>query len=393
MSEAYDVCVIGGGIQGCGVAQAAAAAGYSVMLLEKTALASATSSRSSKLIHGGLRYLETAQFSLVRESLYERELLLKNAPELVHRVPFYIPVYKQTSRSAWQIFTGLSLYALLGGLRATASFRRIPQQDWDHLDGLLRRDLGTVFEYFDAQTDDRRLTEAVMYSACELGANWCCPAEVTAVRLQQAGKAGYEVEYQTDSNTLTLSCKTLVNACGPWVTKVQQRIRPQVSAPPIELVQGSHIVMRQPAPRAVYYVESPGDKRAVFIMPWYGQTLVGTTEKIYKGDPAKVEADDNERNYLQGIFRHYFPQGDTQIASDFAGVRVLPATENSPFRRPRDTLFFHHVALPGYLALMGGKLTGYRSAAQTALRQLQSFLPSTRRVLDTRHIKLAPARF
>jgi glycerol-3-phosphate dehydrogenase len=172
----YDVVVIGAGINGAGVAQAAVAAGYSVLILEKSAIAQGTSSRSSKLIHGGLRYLETAQFRLVRESLRERTLLLSNAPDLVQLKPFYIPVYRTTRRRPWQLRVGLSLYALLAGPERSAIFTTVPSSRWDRLDGLSTRDLQTVFSYNDAQTDDHALTKAVLDSAVNMGAEVAVPA-------------------------------------------------------------------------------------------------------------------------------------------------------------------------------------------------------------------------
>lgn len=387
MSEAYDICIVGGGIQGCGLAQAGAAAGYRVALLEKDALASATSSRSSKLIHGGLRYLESGQFGLVAKSLRERDLLLHLAPELVRRIPFYIPVYKQSSRRPWQVRAGLSLYALLGKLKATACFHHIPQVRWDHLYGLKHNDLQAVYQYWDAQTDDVKLTRAVMHSACELGAQLICPGTFQHARLS---KHGYEIVYRRNGSEETLLSKTLVNAAGPWVNEVQAALAPAVPAPAIELVAGTHILLKQAAPGGVFYVESPSDRRAVFIMPWYGQTLVGTTERPYQGDPARLEASEHEIEYLLAIVRYYFPRYSQEVERAFAGARVLPHTEQSLFHRSRETLFFTHAQLPGYLSLMGGKLTGYRVAALQALEYLKGALPSRTPRADTARIKLHP---
>ena len=165
MTGQYDLVVIGAGIHGVGVAQAAAAAGYSVLVLEQTGIASATSCRSSKLIHGGLRYLESGQLNLVRESLRERDILLRIAPQLVQLVPFYIPVYRHTARRPWQIRAGLALYAVLGNLRRHAWFAALPRVQWGNLDGLATENLQAVFRYQDAQTDDAALTQAVMRSA------------------------------------------------------------------------------------------------------------------------------------------------------------------------------------------------------------------------------------
>jgi len=383
-----DVCIIGGGIQGCGVAQAAAATGYRVVLLEQTALASATSSRSSKLVHGGLRYLESGQFALVAESLRERELLVRNAPALVKRMPFYIPVYKHTSRRPWQIRLGLSVYALFGRLRATACFKRLEREQWYELGGLNTRELQVVYQYWDAQTDDRELTRALMYSACQLGAELRCPARFVGA---QKGADGFTVDYTVNGTAHALRCKALVNASGPWVKDVQARIRPSITLPPIELVAGTHIVLDHPAPRGIFYVESPSDRRAVFIMPWHGQTLIGTTEITYHGNPAQVEPTEHEVEYLCSIARNYFPGIRDTVVQQFAGLRVLPAAAHHAFARSRDTLYFTDPSLPGYVALVGGKLTTYRPAAHKALALLQANLPARTAQADTRQIRLTPA--
>ena len=166
----YDVVIIGGGIHGAGVLQAAAAAGHKALLIERQALASGTSSRSSKLIHGGLRYLESGQFALVRESLRERAIHLRIAAELVELKPFFIPVYRDTRRRPWQLKIGLWIYALLGGFDAATRFGSVPKAQWPALDGLKSSDLDAVIRYHDAQTNDALLTRAVVKSALGLGA-------------------------------------------------------------------------------------------------------------------------------------------------------------------------------------------------------------------------------
>jgi glycerol-3-phosphate dehydrogenase len=386
--QEVDVCVIGGGIQGCGVAQAAAAAGYSTLLLEQTALASATSSRSSKLIHGGLRYLESGQFALVTKSLAERERLLRNAPELVRRVPFYIPVYKQNRRRPWQIALGLALYALLGRLQAGCRYRRVPVQAWSDLDGLQQEGLQAVYQYWDAQTDDQALTRAVMHSAMELGAQLLCPARFLAARYEQDH---YVIEYEQDNHTQQLSSRVLINAAGPWVVQVHDKLHSRIQLPQTELVQGTHLILKQPAPSGVYYVEAPSDQRAVFIMPWQGHTLIGTTETVVSTDPAAVRPLPQEVDYLRQIAQTYFPHSDTHVVDQFAGVRILLKSAKGVFRRPRDTLLFSHPALPGYLAMIGGKLTAYRSTAERVIRQVRAQLPSRSPSINTRDVKLAKA--
>ena len=383
-----DVCIIGGGIQGCGVAQAAAAAGYKTVLLEQTALAHATSRRSSKLIHGGLRYLESGQFALVAKSLAERERLIRNAPELVRRVPFYIPIYKHTRRRPWQLVLGLSLYAVLGRLHAGACYRSLDYDKWSQLDGLKLDGLQAVYQYWDAQTDDLQLTRAVMYSAMQLGAQLFCPAR--CVSAQRRGDR-YHIDYQLADNQASLTSKVLINAAGPWVSDVHAKLDSNVAMPAIELVQGAHLILKQSAPSGVYYVESPSDQRAVFVMPWHGQTLIGTTETLVSGDPASVQPTEHEVDYLRNIAHFYFPHNDDSVLDQFAGVRVLPKTERGVFHRPRDTLLYTHANLPGYLALIGGKLTAYRVTAQKVMQMLQQHLSEQKPIADTRELALSKA--
>jgi len=388
----FEVCVVGGGIQGCGVAQAAAAAGYRCALLEKTGLADATSSRSSKLIHGGLRYLESGQFGLVAHSIAERERLLRNAPELVQRVPFYIPIYRQTRRRPWHIRFGLSLYAVLGRLQASARFRSVPARCWSQLDGLRTQDLQAVFQYWDAQTDDRELTRAVMYSAVQLGARIFCPAQfITA----QHGEHGFRIEYEQSGRRHELYSKVLINASGPWVNSVHESLQSDIQLPALELVQGTHLILRQAAPRGCFYLESPGDRRVVFVMPWQAHTLIGTTETVVHTDPAAVEPSGYEVEYLRNIAHYYFPSSDDNLVSQFAGVRVLPKTGKSVFHSPREAILFTHRNLPGYLALIGGKLTAYRATAEETMKKMKAFLPRRKPLQETRSLKFsrAPAGF
>src|SRR5277367_6124746 len=181
----YDVVIIGGGIHGAGVLQAAVAAGHSALLIERQGLASGTSSRSSKLIHGGLRYLESGQFALVRESLRERTILLRIAPELVKLKPFFIPVYRDTRRRPWQLKIGLWIYALLGGFTKETRFGDVPEAEWSTLDGLELENLDAVIRYHDGQTDDSLLTRAVVQSALELGATVAMPARFVKAVLSE----------------------------------------------------------------------------------------------------------------------------------------------------------------------------------------------------------------
>lgn len=388
MSERFDVVVIGGGIHGVGTAQAAAAAGHSVLVLERSALAAGTSSKSSKLIHGGLRYLESMQFRLVRESLHEREILLRVAPDLVKLVPFHIPVYRHTARPPWMIRAGLSLYALLGGLNEHARFTTLPRRDWGALDGLDARGLRAVFRYFDAQTDDAALTRAVMRSAQSFGAHLECPTEFLGADRRTDG---YLVRYRGRDGDRECHAATLVNAAGPWVNIALARITPALPPRAIELVQGTHIVIDGAVHGGIYYVEAPRDRRAVFVMPWHGATLVGTTETPFGGDPATVHALDDEVSYLGETFARYFPQRPVVVRERFAGLRVLPTGSGRAFSRPRETIYhLDDRTNPRLVTIYGGKLTGYRAAARQVLQCLAHALPARAARADTADLPLSP---
>ncbi|HSD74650.1 MAG TPA: FAD-dependent oxidoreductase [Steroidobacteraceae bacterium] len=386
----FDVVVVGGGIHGVGVAQAVAAAGHSVLLIEKRALAAGTSSKSSKLIHGGLRYLESGQFRLVRESLAERRIMLAIAPDLVRLVPFHMPVYRETRRRPWQLRLGLSIYALLGGFQRELRFGSVPRREWSNLDGLVTRDLVAVLRYFDAQTDDAALTRAVMRSAQTLGAELALPAELYAAELRDDAVI---VRYLHAGSPQETAASVLINAAGPWASEVAHRISPAVPVPRVELVQGSHIVVPGEPSRGIYYVESPRDGRAVFVMPWHGHTLVGTTETRFRGDPDQVHPLAAERHYLVSVLSHYFAQyaklDAHQLIDSFAGLRVLPAGAGHAFHRSRETLLVtDRPARPRALSIYGGKLTGWRATAEHVCREIAAALPARAARADTRTLKL-----
>ena len=370
--QEYDVIVVGGGIHGAGVLQAAVAAGYSALLIEKGALASGTSSRSSKLIHGGLRYLESGQFSLVRESLRERAVHLRIAPELVELKPFFIPVYADTRRRPWQLKLGLWIYALLGGFDASTRFGSVPRSEWTQLDGLDTRNLDAVIRYHDAQTDDAQLTRAVVESARSLGGELAVPATLLGAELAEDGVVAV---YESGGARIECRAKVLVNAAGPWATQVARTIQPAIAVPDVDLVQGTHIVLPMRVTQGIYYVESPGDRRAVFVMPWRGATLVGTTETPFRGDPDQVRPLPEEENYLLAVAGHYFPAVKALTRADivqrFAGLRVLPAASQKAFDRSRETIFTpDRDPYPRVLSIYGGKLTGWRAAAAHVLERI-----------------------
>jgi len=387
----FDIVIIGGGIHGAGVAQAGAAAGYSVLLLEQNSIASGTSSKSSKLIHGGLRYLESAQFSLVRECLQERYYLLKNAPHLVEMKPFFLPVYKQTSRRPYQLRLGLSLYALLSGMGKYSYYRQLPKKEWADLDGLSEENLQRVFQYWDAQTDDKLLTRAVLASACEMGAE---SQEHTTLLSAKNDNSQWQIKYESENREQEVTSSIIVNAAGPWVNDVLHRIAPEETGMAVDLVQGSHIVVDGETQKGIYYLESPSDQRAIFVMPWYGRTMVGTTERIYTGDPADVKPQAEEVAYLISAVRHYFPKYSEltpeKIQQAFAGLRVLPRKEGAAFSRPRETSFYQDKSAHSF-SIYGGKLTAYRATSARLIKLIEAQISPKEKVADTRFLQLPDA--
>jgi len=388
--QTFDVLVIGAGIHGAGAAQAAAAAGYSVLVLEKNEIAAGTSSKSSKLIHGGLRYLESAQFSLVRKSLKERAILCHIAPDLVKLKPFYIPIYKKTTRRPWQIRIGLSLYALLGNLHNNNLFKRISRKEMKKLDQLEQKNLQKVFRYNDGQTNDVKLTKAVMFSAKQLGAELIFPASVISITKNDKG---FSIVYKEDNKEYKIQTKVVINAAGPWVNEIHKVVSPEANSLEVDLVQGTHIVLDAPAPSGIYYLEA-ADQRAVFVMPYEfngeEKTMVGTTEKLFQGKADDVKPSEEEVDYLLAVYKSYFSNQtshtDFNVIQKFAGLRVLPKDDGSMFSRPRDTIL--HWAIPGLLTLYGGKLTAYRSTSELVIKKIIPVLGEGKRVAYTDQLAL-----
>ncbi|HEX7416659.1 MAG TPA: FAD-dependent oxidoreductase [Steroidobacteraceae bacterium] len=392
MTSHVAVLVVGAGIHGAGIAQAAAAAGYEVLLLEKSAIAAGSSSRSSKLIHGGLRYLETGQFRLVRESLAERATLLRIAPQLVQLRRFYLPVYRHTRRRPWQLRIGLSLYALLAGFRQGAGFGTLPRSRWHELDGLETHGLETVLWYHDAQTDDARLTRAVVHSAQSLGAELAMPATFLHAQLLADGAL---VRFALGGAQHECHASVLVNAAGPWAGLVAAQVEPRIPVPKIELVQGSHIMLDGELRAGIYYLESPRDGRAIFVMPWHAGILVGTTEMRFRGSPDQVEPSIGEQHYLLQVLRRYFPRyrhatlGD--VRASFAGLRVLPGGTGHAFHRTRETLLVtDRASRPRVLSVYGGKYTTWRATAAHVLERIRTSLPQRTARALTDELPLPP---
>ena len=362
--QTYDLCVIGGGIQGAGVAQAAALSGLSVALIEKSDWGAGTSSKSSKLIHGGLRYLQTLQIGLVYESLRERRILLEIAEDIVKPNWFYLPVYKTDRFKAWQVRLGLILYRLLAGRNNLAGFKQLPPEEWHQLEGLNISGLDCVFMYQDAQTDDQVLTRRVVASAEQHGATLLCPAKFLTA---EENDNGYLVSFAIGDEISSLKCRTLVNAGGPWVNRIAETIEPRPPTIDVDLIKGTHLEFTQQLSEKCFYIEAKQDHRAIFVLPFKGGTLLGTTEQVFEGNPDGVAPSEEETRYLLEVIHSHFPHFNHQPSESWAGLRVLPASGKNPFKRSREVQF---AETNNYLAIYGGKLTGYRATAEQALKKI-----------------------
>jgi glycerol-3-phosphate dehydrogenase len=267
----------------------------------------------------------------------------------------------------------------------------ISRGEWSQLDGLRTGQLKAVFRYYDGQTDDALLTRSVLKSAERLGAEAHIPAKFLHAELH---REGVRISYAQVDRTVDVDAKVLVNAGGPWVNHILRLVTPSLPLRLIELVQGTHLVLPGQVTRGIYYVESPRDGRAVFVMPWYGETLIGTTETRYRGDPAEVKPLQTEINYLLQIMRHYFPDRHSRaqdIEHSFAGVRVLPAGSGHAFHRPRETVLdTDRSDKPRLISIFGGKLTGWRATAEQVMQRIAPSLPVREVRADTRHIQLVP---
>ncbi|MBI5504256.1 MAG: glycerol-3-phosphate dehydrogenase/oxidase [Deltaproteobacteria bacterium] len=368
--EIFDICVIGGGINGAAVARDATLRGLTVALLESRDFASGTSSRSSKLVHGGVRYLQQGDVALVLESCRERDLLrTRVAPHLVRGQRFVFPIYEDDSVAVWQLRVGLTVYDLLAGFRNVEPHRHLTvAKVREHEPALAVEGLCGGALYFDCWTDDARLTLETVLAARSLGAAVLNHAEVTALEKDAGGRlAAAQVRDMLTGATTLVRARAFVNVAGPWLDHVRRLDDP--GAPPrLRLTKGVHAIFdRSRIGNRDAIVIRGLDGRVMFAIPWQSQTLVGTTDTFYSGDPAEVRADGDDVDYLLGAVNRAFPAAGVtarDIISTYAGLRplVAPEDERSASDVSREDQIFESPA--GLISLGGGKLTTHRHVAE-----------------------------
>ncbi|WP_159991117.1 glycerol-3-phosphate dehydrogenase [Pelistega ratti] len=374
----YDICIIGGGINGVGIARDAAGRGLRVLVCEQHDLASATSSASSKLIHGGLRYLEHYEFRLVREALSERETLLNIAPHLVQPLRFVLP-HEPHLRPAWMIRCGLFLYDHLAKRSARLPKSSSITLSHDNLYGKALKDhYQKGFIYSDCQVDDSRLVILNAISAHQHGASILTQSKVTHITHHENQ---WQITVQQDTGqTIQAQANILINAAGPWVSHVDKMIHPEKTDNKLRLVKGSHIVVPKFYEGNHAYILQNKDKRIVFATPYRQHfTMIGTTDVDYQGDLSQVAISEEEITYLLTLINEYFAKPLTReaIISTWSGVRPLyNDSTGSASAVTRDYVFDlsgGDAQHPPVLSIYGGKITTYRRLAEHALEKLAPF--------------------
>ncbi|WP_195819968.1 glycerol-3-phosphate dehydrogenase [Roseobacter sp. MH60115] len=380
MPDQVDLLVIGGGVNGAGIARDAAGRGLSVALCEKDDLAQGTSSRSGKLVHGGLRYLEYYEFRLVREALIEREVLLEAAPHIIWPMRFVLP-HSPMDRPAWLVRLGLFLYDHLGGRRKLPGTRVLDLRR-DPEGAPLQSKYTKGFEYSDCWVDDARLVVLNALGAREKGAEILPRTACVSLQIDN----GVWLSTLKDAETgveRVVRAKAVANAAGPWVNDIIGRVAGGNSRRAVRLVKGSHIIVPKFWEGQQAYLVQNNDKRVIFINPYEGdKALIGTTDIAYEGAPDAVQADPDEVDYLIAAVNRYFKQklNPDDVIEKFSGVRPLfDDGQGNPSAVTRDyVLDLDQARGAPLLNIFGGKITTYRKLAEHAVDQLKGVFPEMR---------------
>ena len=383
----FDLLVVGGGVIGAATAAHAAREGLSVALVDAGDFGSGTSSASSKLVHGGLRYLRLGDVRLVREAHHERRTLTGPvAPHLVHRLPFLLPLYRGGPFRPWFVQSGILLYSTLAVSRLNWLVK--PARAGALVPALRRDGLESCALYADAWTNDARLCLENVVAAAEAGATVLNRARVVSIALARGRVSGAEVE--VDGDVVPVRARVVVNAAGPWVDHVRRLEDPRAGTT-VRLSKGAHVLVPGGEDWTAALTVPQDDVRVTFAVPWYGLLLLGTTDTDYEGDPGDVAPDDADVTQILVEASKALPEsllGRDAVRASFAGLRVLPLGEGSTAKARRETVF--SVGPAGMLSVAGGKLTTYRKIALDALERVRGEL-GLRRV-DRRPFPLPGAR-
>jgi glycerol-3-phosphate dehydrogenase len=376
--KANRIAVIGGGINGAGIAWELVRRGYAVTLFEKDRCGAATSSKTTKMIHGGLRYLEHLQFGLVRESLQERAWLCREVPELVKPVEILLPIYDDSPRWRSTIRLGLTLYDVLAGRRNLSHHRSLSVDELAARAPVRREGLKGGFSYWDAQVDDFALVRSVVASAVRDGLD--LREQTPVLSLKRSGAEWLVRTEQFDAESFEL----VVNAAGPWMNELL-RANGIRAAYVLSLVRGSHLVLRRQVSRSGLLLQSTSDRRVFFVLPWKEATLVGTTEVAQHGSLDDVRASDEEVAYLIARFNHYFPDaiGLDDVATTFAGVRPLVGRASNPSAIGRD---FRVVRDGNLINVFGGKMTTFLPLARHVALRADNYFGASRTPIPPRFV-------
>lgn len=377
MNASVDIFVIGGGINGAAVARDAIGRGLSVMLSEAEDYASATSSSSSKLIHGGLRYLENYEFGLVRESLHERETMLRIAPHICFPLRFLIPITKSQKRPAWMVRIGLMLYDFLSGAKLLAPSGALSKAQVAALPRLKKDGLTAVLHYPDCWVDDARLVLSTLIDARDRGAdilNYRRVENITPI------KDGYEIELTERGIKRTVQAQYVVNAAGPWANEILDATQGPFPRSGLRLVRGSHIVLKMPQPteHEAYTLQSR-DGRVIFTLPWLNSEylVIGTTDQPQEEGPRNAKCSDEERDYLLNAYNRYFthpqrPATTSDVVWTWSGVRpLIDDGEDNPSKVTRESrLAVQKNGAGAFITIYGGKLTTHRKLGEKVMAKL-----------------------
>ncbi|MBI1884275.1 MAG: glycerol-3-phosphate dehydrogenase [Chlamydiae bacterium] len=375
-NQLFDLLIIGGGIHGAGIARDAAMRGFKVCLIEKGDFASGTSSKSSKLIHGGLRYLEHGDFKLVREALQERHHLLNIAPHLVHPLSFMLPIYQGDRRGPFWIKTGLTLYDTLAGKRNIHRHEAIAEKDFAlQIPSLQEKGLKKIYHYYDAQMNDARLTLENILSAQEKGALPFNYVQATELLEKEGRIVGVRARDLLSSDEGPIEARWTVNATGPWCDQLLAR-RLKKSKPRLRLTKGIHLIVPRLAENHALLLTAQKDGRVFFCVPWGPYSLIGTTDTDFSGNPDEVHASLEDIQYLLDEIHRLFPKMSLthhNVVSSFAGVRSLVREEGVSTAQISREYKIEETA-PGLWSILGGKFTTYRSLSEAVINRLSKKL-------------------